>query len=85
MQFLVIGKDAKDKNAKARRLAARPAHIALGEKLVKKGNVWFGAALTDEKGEMIGSAFFMNFLSRKELDEYLTIEPYVTGLGNDRN
>jgi len=37
--------------------------------LVKRGNVWFGTALTDESGEMIGSAFFMNFSSRKELDE----------------
>src|SRR5256885_10689107 len=79
MQFLVIGYDGKDKDAKARRQKARPAHIELGEELIKKGNVWFGAALTDENGEMIGSAFFMNFPSRKELDEYLAIEPYVTG------
>jgi len=31
MQFLVIGKDGKDKDAKARRLAARQAHIILGD------------------------------------------------------
>ncbi|HEY4874388.1 MAG TPA: YciI family protein [Puia sp.] len=79
MQFLVIGRDGKDKDAKARRLAVRQAHIALGDELVKKGNVWFGAALHDEEGEMIGSAFFMNFPTRKELDEYLTIEPYMIG------
>src|SRR5690348_2148295 len=77
MQFLVIGKDGKDKDAKKRRLAARQAHIAMGDELVKKGNVWFGSALLDDKGEMIGSAFFMNFPTRKDLDEYLTVEPYV--------
>lgn len=37
MQFLVIGKDGKDEDARARRLGARPAHIALGDELVKKG------------------------------------------------
>lgn len=78
MQFLVIGFDGTDKDAKARRQKARPAHIALGDELVKKGHVWFGAALTDGNGEMIGSAFFMNFPSRKELDDYLKVEPYVT-------
>lgn len=78
MQFVVIGMDGKDEGAKARRLTARPKHIALGNKLMEKGNFWFGAALTDDQGEMIGSALIMNFPSHKELQDWLDVEPYVT-------
>src|SRR5579872_604786 len=78
MQFLVLGYDGKDKNTPARRQAARDKHISLGNELMKKGNMWFGAALRDENNNMIGSALFMNFKSRKELQEWLDIEPYVT-------
>jgi uncharacterized protein YciI len=79
MQFLVLGYDGKDKDAPARRQAVRQRHISLGNELMQKGNMWFGAALRDEEENMIGSALFMNFKSRKELDEWLKIEPYVTG------
>ncbi len=79
MQFLVLGYDGKDPEAPARRQAVRVQHIALGSELMKKGNMWFGAALTDEQGNMIGSALFMNFKDREELQKWLDIEPYVTG------
>ena len=79
MQFLVIGTDGTDKGAKKRRLAVREEHIKLGDELVKNGNVWYGAALLDDDGEMKGSVFMVDFPSRKELDKWLEIEPYVTG------
>ena len=77
MQFLVIGYDGKDEEAPARRQAARPQHIALGHELMKNGNMWFGAALTDEDNNMVGSVLFMNFPSRAELKEWLKREPYI--------
>src|SRR3989344_6698584 len=77
MQFLVIGYDGKDADAPLRRQKARPAHIELGNKLMENGNFWFGAALTDENGELIGSALVMNFETRSDLQKWLNIEPYV--------
>jgi uncharacterized protein YciI len=79
MQFIVLGYDGKDKNAPARRQKVRADHLALGDELVKSGNLWYGAAMVDEGGNMIGSMYFVDFPSRKELDEYLAKEPYVTG------
>ncbi len=78
MQFLVIGLDGTDNDAINRRLAARPRHIELGNELMKKGNFWFGAALTDEQGKMIGSVLIMNYANREELQAWLDIEPYMT-------
>lgn len=79
MQFLVLGYDGKDKEAPARRQAVRTQHIALGSELMEKGNMWFGAALRDDDGNMIGSALFMNFENREKLQEWLDREPYVIG------
>ena len=79
MQFLVIGLDGTDEEAMERRLAARAAHIALGDELLESGNMWYGAAITDDNGQMKGSALFMDFPSNKELQEWLDREPYVTG------
>ena len=41
MQFLVIGHDGKDEKAMERRQAVRQAHIDLGDKLLKSGNMWY--------------------------------------------
>jgi len=79
MQFLVIGLDGKDERAMERRLAVREAHIALGDELVESGNMWYGAVLLDDDGNMKGSMLMMDFPSKKELDEWLEKEPYVTG------
>ncbi|MBA3723990.1 MAG: hypothetical protein H0W89_03815 [Candidatus Levybacteria bacterium] len=79
MQFLVLGYDGTDKDALARRQAVRDKHIALGSELMEKGTMWFGAALRDDNGNMIGSALFMNFKDREELQKWLDVEPYVTG------
>lgn len=36
-----------------------------------------GVALLNEDGQMIGSVMILNYPSRKELDDWLRIEPYV--------
>ena len=79
MQFLIIGRDGKDEKAMEHRLAARQAHIDLGEQLLQSGNMWYGAALWDDNNQMIGSMLVMDFESEKELHEWLDKEPYVTG------
>ena len=79
MQYLIIGLDGKDSDAMKRRLNHRDAHIKLGDELLKSGNMWYGAAIRSDQGEMIGSALFMDFESEEKLQEWLDIEPYVTG------
>lgn len=79
MQFLVIGKDGKDEKAMERRLAVRDAHIKLGDKMEASGERWYGCAILDDNGKMIGSMAVLDFSSEKELKEYLKIEPYVAG------
>jgi uncharacterized protein len=76
VQFIVLGYDGKDKDATARR---QKAHIDLGEKLRQSGNMWYGAALLDDEGNMNGSMIFVDFPSRKDLDAWLENEPYVIG------
>ncbi len=79
MQFLVIGKDGKDKNAPKRRMAARQAHLKLGDEMEQSGERWYGAVLLDDSGKMIGSMAVMDFPSEKELQVWLKHEPYITG------
>ena len=79
MQFLVIGKDGKDEKAMGRRLAVRDAHIKLGDKMEASGERWYGCAILDDNGKMIGSMAVLDFPSEKELQEYLKIEPYIVG------
>ena len=79
MQFLVLGYDGKDELALSRRLAAREAHITLGNELRDSGNMLFGVAMLDEGGKMYGSMLVVDFQSRETLDGWLKLEPYVTG------
>lgn len=79
MQFLVLGYDATDAQALERRLAARKAHLTLGDALAKSGNLLYGVAMLNEQGEMRGSMLVADFQSRSELDEWLKREPYVLG------
>ena len=79
MQFLIIGKDGKDKNAKQRRQVAREAHIKMGDELLKAGNLWYGAALLDEKGEMCGSIYMVDFATEEEMKNWMDKEPYIIG------
>ncbi len=77
MQYLVIGLDGTDENAKNRRLAVRDEHIKLGDELLSSGNMWYGAAIRNDEGDMIGSALFMDFKTEDELHDWLSKEPYV--------
>jgi uncharacterized protein YciI len=76
VQFVVIGRDGKDAGALERRMKARPAHAALGDKMELEGKLLFRAALLNEKGEMNGSVIAVDLPSRKEVDEWLAKEPY---------
>lgn len=79
MQFLVVGLDGKDEQAQDRRFAVRQQHLALGDEMEAGGFRWYGASLRDSDDNMIGSFAVMDFPSRKELDDWLTQEPYVVG------
>lgn len=78
MQFVVIGRDAKDDKALERRMAARDAHIALCDAALSSGMQLYGAALLNDEGSMCGSIMVFDVPSRAALDEYLKNEPYVT-------
>lgn len=79
MQWLIIARDGTDADAPSRRQAARAAHLENATRLQTKGHLLVGGALTDEAGNMIGSAAVAQFASRAELDQWLRTDPYVTG------
>ena len=79
MQFLLIGRDGKDPEAINRRMAARPAHMALGETLRSEGKMVYAAALLDDAEKMEGSIIVYDAPDRTQLDQWLKDEPYVTG------
>jgi uncharacterized protein YciI len=78
VEFLVIAYDGKDPGAKARRLAARPAHMKDIQPLIERGEFINGGAILDDNGEMIGSTLYMDFASRTEFDQWLESDPYYT-------
>lgn len=77
MQFYLKGHDGTDAEAPARRTAARPAHLALAEKMKSTGNLLMAAAIKSESGQMIGSVMVFDFPDRLEFDKYLESEPYM--------
>ena len=79
MQYLIIGRDGTDDQAMERRLAARAAHLEMGEQLRQSGNMWYGAAIWDDNNRMIGSMLVMDFASELKLHDWLDKEPYVVG------
>jgi uncharacterized protein YciI len=79
VQWLIIARDGTDERAPERRMAARAAHLANAAELQARGHLLVGGALVDDDGKMIGSACVAQFATRKELDEWLRTDPYVTG------
>jgi uncharacterized protein YciI len=79
MQFIVLAFDGTDAEAPARRQAARPAHLKMVEEATARGQQILGVAVLDDAGKMIGSLMVMDFPTRRELDNWLQKEPYVTG------
>ena len=79
MQFLVIGLDGTDAEAPARRQKVRDDHIKRGDELLASGNLWYGAAILDDDGNMKGSMYMVHFDSEEDFQDWLDNEPYVTG------
>lgn len=79
MEYIVLGYDGNDERALERRLAVRPAHVELAHGLIAKGAILYGGAILDDSDRMIGTLLVCDFGSRAELDDWLKIEPYVTG------
>lgn len=78
MEFLITAFDGTDAEAVSRRLSARAAHLALGEKMIGEGTLLYAAAILDENDTMVGSSMVVDFPSRREVDAWLEIEPYMT-------
>ncbi|HSW88475.1 MAG TPA: YciI family protein [Candidatus Saccharimonadales bacterium] len=76
MQFIVIAHDYKEGGLE-KRLAVRDQHIKMGDQMKANGNYIMGVALLDDSDKMIGSVMILEYPSRKELDAWLTVEPYV--------
>lgn len=79
MQFIVIAYDGTDEKAFDRRLAVRESHLKLANELYESGTWLFASAILNDEGKMIGSMIVCDFPSRDELDEWLKVEPYITG------
>lgn len=76
-QFLVLAYDGTDADAPARRRASRAEHFAGIKPMVERGELRAGGAILDDSGTMVGSAVFVDFATRHELDAWLAREPYV--------
>lgn len=79
MQFAIIAYDASDAEALNRRLAARTAHLEMGDRYKAKDQLLMAAALLNDAEQMMGSVMIVDFPSHAELDAWLKEEPYVTG------
>jgi uncharacterized protein len=78
LQFLVIARDGMDEGALERRAQARPTHLEQIAPLVDAGNVLVGGAILSESGDMVGSMVLVDFPERKDVDDWLANDPYVT-------
>jgi hypothetical protein len=79
MRYAVIARDGTDAEAKARRLAVRPAHLERVAPFVERGRVLIGGAILDDAGDMVGSVLLTDFASREEVEAWVAEDPYVTG------
>lgn len=80
MQFVLIAYDGTDKDALARRMAVREAHLQLGKEMHDAGKWLYAAGILDDGGKMIGSMIVCEFASRDEMEKHwLGREPYIAG------
>jgi uncharacterized protein YciI len=79
MEFLVVARDGTDDEAIERRRRVRPMHLEAIAHRVEAGNILVGGAMLSEDGEMIGSMLLADFPDRAAVDEWLKVDPYVTG------
>jgi uncharacterized protein len=78
MQFVVIAYDYKEGGLE-KRMKVRPDHLRISDAFKQKGKYLYGVGITNEKDELVGSVMVFDVKDRKELDDYLKTEPYVTG------
>lgn len=74
MQFVITAYDGADMLAK--RMKVRPLHLEGMERLKK--HLICAGGLLDDAGNLKGSVLVMELQNRKEVDEYLASEIYVT-------
>lgn len=79
MQFLVVAYDGSDADAIDRRLRFREAHMANMTGLREHGHFIAGGAILDDDGEMIGSTLYLQFTNKRNLQNWLDDDPYMTG------
>ena len=79
MRYAIIARDGTDPDAKARRLAVRPAHLERVAPFVERGRVLIGGAILDDVGDMVGSVLLTDFADRAEVQAWVAEDPYVTG------
>ena len=75
MQFIIIAHDHPD--ALERRMAARPAHLALIETMKAEGKVLYAAAILNEQQQMAGTMLVCEFSDEEAIKTYFAVEPYV--------
>ena len=79
--FLVTAYDADGHETRAKRAAARDAHLAGIQQLMEGGQFLFGGGLLDDDGEVVGSVLVMAFPDRAAFDAWKDSDPYtVTGV-----
>jgi len=78
-QYAVVAHDYSDDEALERRLSRREAHLEGIRQLAGQGRFLSGGAILDDAGRMVGSSVHVQFPDRRELDDWLATEPYVTG------
>jgi uncharacterized protein YciI len=77
---IVIARDGTDAGAPARRLAARPAHLARVAPLAADGTLLFGGAMLDApEGGMVASLAVTRHTSHDAARAFWTEDPYVRG------
>lgn len=77
-QYLIYAFDGTDNEALARRMAARPAHLANVAKLKQNDNYLIGGAILSDNGQMIGSSMLVKFETQAQFEDWYNNDPYIT-------
>ncbi|WPP48427.1 YciI family protein [Catalinimonas niigatensis] len=68
---MIIAYDVDDKDALARRLKVRSAHLRQAAIMKEKGYLIEAGAILNDEGQIIGSTLLCRFDSRTELDQWI--------------
>ena len=79
MEFIILAYDYLDENAYDRRMKVREDHLKMTKENKEKGHVLHACALLSDKGRMVGSCLVVDYPSRQDIQDWLEVEPYVTG------